>query len=103
MTDKLTHTYNTQMGTAKEKLGTMVGNEGLAAAGAEQRTRAEAARHAALTEKKGEGAEQALQGEVERGIGRITGDDDLRQHGAAKTSEGTTKMKSADRAMGHTE
>ncbi|KAG0231798.1 hypothetical protein BGW42_008631 [Actinomortierella wolfii] len=100
MTDKISHTYNTQMGSAKEKVGTMIGNEDLAAAGAEQRARAEAAHQAAMMEKKNEGAQQTLQGEVERRMGRLTDDDDLRQHGAAKVDAGASQMKSAERAMG---
>ncbi|KAF9978651.1 hypothetical protein BGZ73_001304 [Actinomortierella ambigua] len=100
MTDKISHTYNTQVGATKEKVGTMTGNENLAAAGAEQRARAEAAHQAAMTQKRGEGAQQTLQGEVERRIGRLTGDEDLQQHGAAKADAGSAKMKAAEQAMG---
>ncbi|KAF9162027.1 hypothetical protein BGX21_002018 [Mortierella sp. AD011] len=88
MTDRLSNTYNSTMGGAKQTVGEAIGNESLAASGSEQKARAEAAQAAADARTHAEGAAHKIGGKVEQTVGSLTGDQSMQSHGRANEIKG---------------
>ncbi|KAF9109892.1 hypothetical protein BGX30_008204, partial [Mortierella sp. GBA39] len=55
MTDRISNTYNSTLGGAKQTIGETIGNTNLAASGAQQKAQADAAQRAADAKTNAEG------------------------------------------------
>ncbi|KAG0269975.1 hypothetical protein DFQ27_001236 [Actinomortierella ambigua] len=89
MTDRMSNTYNSAMGTVKENLGSAIGNEGLAAAGSEQRTRADVNQKKADAKTHAEGLQNKAKGEIQKGVGSVTDNTSQEAKGHANAALGT--------------
>ncbi|KAF9168600.1 hypothetical protein DFQ26_004234 [Actinomortierella ambigua] len=89
MTDRMSNTYNSAMGTVKENLGSAIGNEGLAAAGSEQRTRADVNQKKADAKTHAEGLQNKAKGEIQKGVGAVTDNTSQEAKGHANAALGT--------------
>ncbi|KAF9421918.1 hypothetical protein BGZ76_003927 [Entomortierella beljakovae] len=88
MTERLSNTANSYIGSAKQSIGSALGNENLAASGAEQKAKADAAQAAADAKTHMEGAGHQVQGTVEQSVGSITGDASMEARGHANKAKG---------------
>ncbi|KAG0237281.1 hypothetical protein BGW41_000239 [Actinomortierella wolfii] len=88
MTDRLTNAANQYIGSAKQTLGNTIGNESLAASGAEQRARGEAAQKAAEAKTHAEGLQNKAKGEVQQKVGELTNDTSMQAKGAGNAALG---------------
>ncbi|KAF9998248.1 hypothetical protein BGZ79_008084 [Entomortierella chlamydospora] len=88
MTDRLSNTANTYIGSAKQTVGEAIGNESLATSGSEQKARAEAAQAAATARTHAEGAAHKIGGKVEQTVGSLTGDESMQSQGRANEIKG---------------
>ncbi|KAG0231797.1 hypothetical protein BGW42_008630 [Actinomortierella wolfii] len=88
MTDRMSNTYNSTIGTAKEKIGSAIGNESLAASGAEQRARGETAQKAADAKTHTEGLQNKARGEIQKNVGSLTDNTSQQAKGHANVALG---------------
>ncbi|KAF9978652.1 hypothetical protein BGZ73_001305 [Actinomortierella ambigua] len=72
MTERLSNTYNSAMGTVKENLGSAIGSESLAASGSEQRARADVKQKTADAQTHAEGIQNKAKGEIQKNVGSLT-------------------------------
>ncbi|KAG0286133.1 hypothetical protein BGZ97_007544, partial [Linnemannia gamsii] len=66
MTDRISNTANSYIGGVKQTIGETVGNNSLAASGAQQKAQADAAQKAADAKTHAEGVGHKIQGEVQQ-------------------------------------
>ncbi|GJJ76953.1 hypothetical protein EMPS_09312 [Entomortierella parvispora] len=85
MTDRLSNTYNSTMGGAKETVGRAVGNESLAGSGAAQKAEAQSKQSAQDAETHAKGLGHNIQGAAQKAVGGATNDRSMeaRGHGNA--------------------
>ncbi|KAF9978656.1 hypothetical protein BGZ73_001309 [Actinomortierella ambigua] len=88
MTDRLNNTANQFIGAAKENVGHAIGNPNLAASGAEQRARGEAAQKMADAKTHAEGLQNKAKGEIQQKVGEVTGNNSMRAKGAGNAALG---------------
>ncbi|KAG0237283.1 hypothetical protein BGW41_000241 [Actinomortierella wolfii] len=88
MTDRMSNTYNSTIGTAKEKIGSAIGSESLAASGAEQRARGETAQKAADAKTHAEGLQNKAKGEIQKNVGSLTDNTSQQAKGHANVALG---------------
>ncbi|KAK3839708.1 MAG: hypothetical protein J3R72DRAFT_525197 [Linnemannia gamsii] len=83
ISDKVSNTYNSTMGGAKQTLGETLGNTNLAASGAQQKAQADAAQKAADAKTHAEGLGHKAKGEVQQNVGSMTGNTGMEARGHA--------------------
>ncbi|KAG0361837.1 hypothetical protein BGZ54_008910 [Gamsiella multidivaricata] len=88
VTDKIANTANSYIGGAKQTVGETLGYPDLAASGAEQKSRADAAAAAATAQAHVEGAGHQVQGQLQQTVGSVTGDTSLEARGHANEVRG---------------
>ncbi|KAF9978655.1 hypothetical protein BGZ73_001308 [Actinomortierella ambigua] len=82
------NTTNATIGQLKETTGRMIGNESLAAAGAEQRTAAELEQHKLDSKTRMEGRQNVALGEAQKVLGALKGDDEMIARGHGNVAKG---------------
>ncbi|KAF9355110.1 hypothetical protein BGX26_006985 [Mortierella sp. AD094] len=88
ITDKISNTASSYIGSAKETLGNAIGNPTLAGEGAAQRVEAEAAQKAADAKVHSEGVVNSIQGNVQKTVGSAVGNPTLEAKGHANIAKG---------------
>ncbi|KAF9168607.1 hypothetical protein DFQ26_004241 [Actinomortierella ambigua] len=88
MSERLNNSADQLIGSAKETVGRAIGNTNLAASGAEQRTRGEAAQKVADAKTHASGLQNKATGEFQQKVGELTGDNSMRAKGAGKAALG---------------
>ncbi|KAG0010857.1 hypothetical protein BGZ81_002521 [Podila clonocystis] len=88
MTERMTNTANQYMGSAKQSIGSAIGNPDLAASGAAQKSQAEAAQRMADNKTHTEGVGHTVEGQVQQKIGSLTGDKSMEARGYANETLG---------------
>ncbi|KAF9099508.1 hypothetical protein BGX23_001653 [Mortierella sp. AD031] len=85
MTDRLSNTYDSTIGGAKETVGKTVGSEQLASSGAQQKAQAEAKQSAANAQTHAQGVGNNLKGAAQKAVGGATNNPSMeaRGHGNA--------------------
>jgi uncharacterized protein YjbJ (UPF0337 family) len=88
MTDRLSNTYNSAMGGAKETVGRVVGSENLASSGAAQKAEAQTrtSNQEAQTHAKGVG--HNIQGAAQKAVGSATDDPTMEARGHGNSALG---------------
>ncbi|KAG0152316.1 hypothetical protein CROQUDRAFT_649687 [Cronartium quercuum f. sp. fusiforme G11] len=80
------------MGNAKEKLGSMLGYEGLEHSGAQQKCKGDAEYKAAQVEGYAEGTKDRVEGKINNVIGSVTDDKSKQFEGQARHEKGLLKQ-----------
>ncbi|KAF9358262.1 hypothetical protein BGX26_002130 [Mortierella sp. AD094] len=93
MTDRISNTASSYIGGAKQTVGQTIGNESLAASGAEQKAKADAAQAAADARTHAEGAGHTVQGKVQQSVGSLTGNTSMEARGHANETKGDLERK----------
>ncbi|KAI1305594.1 hypothetical protein EDD11_004885 [Mortierella claussenii] len=93
VTNRISNTANSYIGGAKQTLGETIGNSNLAATGAEQKAKADAAQAAADAKTHAEGAGHQIQGKVQQTVGSITGNTSQQARGHANEVQGDLERK----------
>ncbi|KAG0084209.1 hypothetical protein BGZ93_007309 [Podila epicladia] len=88
MTERMTNTAKQYMGSAKESIGTAIGNPDLAASGAAQKSQAEAAQRMADQKTHAEGIGHTVEGQAQQKVGSLTGDKSMEARGHANEALG---------------
>lgn len=88
MTERLSNTANQYMGSAKESIGSAIGNPDLAASGAAQRAQAETAQRLADSKTRAEGVGHTVEGQAQKKVGSLTGDKSMEARGHANEALG---------------
>ncbi|KAI1292435.1 hypothetical protein EDD11_008732 [Mortierella claussenii] len=88
VTDRLSNTANSTIGGAKQTVGETIGSDNLAASGAQQKTKADAAQAAADAKTHAEGAGHKVQGKVQQVAGSLTGNTATEARGHANEARG---------------
>ncbi|KAF9439316.1 hypothetical protein BGZ76_003846 [Entomortierella beljakovae] len=88
MSDKITNTANSYIGSAKESLGNVLGNPTLAGEGAAQRAQAETAQKVADAKTHSEGVANSVQGNIQKTAGSVLGDHTMEAKGHANIAKG---------------
>ncbi|ORY98380.1 hypothetical protein BCR41DRAFT_401875 [Lobosporangium transversale] len=94
ISDRISNTANSYIGGAKQTVGETIGNNSLAASGAEQRAGAEARQAAADAKTHAEGAGHTAQGKVQQTVGSLTGNTSMEARGHANEVKGDLERKS---------
>ncbi|KAF9137571.1 hypothetical protein BGX30_010107 [Mortierella sp. GBA39] len=102
MTDRICNTFNSTLGGAKQTIGETIGNNNLAASGAQQKAQADAAQKAADAKTHAEGVGHKVQGEVQQNVGSLTGNSDMEARGHANEVRGDLERKMTDRLANST-
>ncbi|KAG0378631.1 hypothetical protein BGX24_003245 [Mortierella sp. AD032] len=93
MTDRISNTANSYIGGAKQTIGETIGNNNLAASGAQQKAQADATQKAADAKTHAEGLGHKLQGSVQQNVGSLTGNTDMQARGIANEVRGDMERK----------
>ncbi|KAH7049815.1 hypothetical protein BKA57DRAFT_461296 [Linnemannia elongata] len=93
MTDRISNTANSYIGGAKQTIGETIGNNNLAASGAQQKAQADAAQKAADAKTHAEGVGHKVQGEVQQNVGSLTGNTSMEARGHANEVRGDLERK----------
>ncbi|KAF9128475.1 hypothetical protein BG015_004332 [Linnemannia schmuckeri] len=93
MTDRLSNTYNSTVGGAKQTIGETIGNNSLAASGAQQKAQADAAQKAADAKTHTEGIGHKVQGNIQQNVGSLTGNTSMEARGHANEVRGDLERK----------
>ncbi|KAF9439329.1 hypothetical protein BGZ76_003859 [Entomortierella beljakovae] len=93
VSDRLTNNANSYIGGTKQSVGQTIGNENLAATGAEQKAKADTAQAAADARTHAEGAGHQVQGKVQQTVGSLTGDTSMETSGHANVARGDLERK----------
>ncbi|KAF9426931.1 hypothetical protein BGZ94_005783 [Podila epigama] len=88
MTEKLSNTYNSAIGGAKESIGKVTGNQNLAGSGAAQKSEAQVAQQRADAERHAKGVGHNIQGAAQRVAGSATHDHSLEARGHGNSALG---------------
>ncbi|KAF9290266.1 hypothetical protein BGZ68_007490 [Mortierella alpina] len=88
MTDRLSNTYNSAMGGAKQTVGNTLGNEQLAGSGAQQKAQAEAKQAAQTAQTHAQGVGNNVKGAAEKAVGGATGDHSMEARGHGNSALG---------------
>lgn len=88
MTDRLSNTYNSTVGGAKETVGRAVGNESLAGSGAAQKAEAQANQRAQEAQTKAKGVAHNIEGAAQKAVGGATNDHSLEARGHGNSALG---------------
>jgi uncharacterized protein YjbJ (UPF0337 family) len=88
MTERLSNTANSYIGSAKQTLGETIGHSDLAANGAAQKAQAESAQRLADAKTRADGLGLKVQGEAEAKVGSLTGDKAMEARGQANEAMG---------------
>ncbi|KAF9567898.1 hypothetical protein EC968_003134 [Mortierella alpina] len=91
MTDRLSNTYNSTMGGAKQTVGNALGNESLAGSGAQQKGEAEARRTAQNAQTHAEGMGDSMKGAAQKAVGGATNDHSMEAKGHGNSALGDVK------------
>ncbi|KAF9380078.1 hypothetical protein CPB97_008595 [Podila verticillata] len=91
MTERLSNTANQYMGSAKESIGSAIGNTDLAASGAAQRAQAEAAQRLADNKTHAEGLGHTVEGQTQKKVGALTGDKSMEARGYGNEALGNVQ------------
>ncbi|KAH7049788.1 hypothetical protein BKA57DRAFT_461231 [Linnemannia elongata] len=93
MTDRISNTFNSTVGGAKQTIGETIGNNNLAASGAQQKAQADAAQKAADAKTHAEGVGHKVQGEIQQNVGSLTGNTSMEARGHANEVRGDLERK----------
>ncbi|KAF9903365.1 Alpha-ketoglutarate-dependent dioxygenase alkB 7, mitochondrial [Linnemannia zychae] len=93
MTDRISNTFNSAVGGAKQSIGETIGNPNLAASGAEQKAQADAAQKAADAKTHAEGIGHKIQGQVQQTVGSAVGNNSMEARGHANEVRGDLERK----------
>ncbi|KAF9083669.1 hypothetical protein BGX29_002968 [Mortierella sp. GBA35] len=93
VSEKVSNTANSYMGGAKQSIGETIGNNNLAASGAQQKAQAEAAKKAAEAKVHSQGVGHKIQGEIQQNVGSLTGDTSMEARGHANEVRGDLERK----------
>ncbi|KAG0244687.1 hypothetical protein B0O80DRAFT_462154 [Mortierella sp. GBAus27b] len=88
MTEKLSNTYNSAMGGAKETVGRVVGSEGLASSGAAQRAQAQTDQSNKDAQTHAKGLGNNIQGAAQKAMGNATNDPAMEARGHGNSALG---------------
>ncbi|KAI1320932.1 hypothetical protein EDD11_009255 [Mortierella claussenii] len=88
MTDRISNTANSYIGGAKQSIGETIGNNNLAASGAEQKAQADARQAAADAKTHTEGVGHKIEGKAQQTVGSITGNTSQQARGHANEAKG---------------
>ncbi|ORZ18289.1 hypothetical protein BCR41DRAFT_352145 [Lobosporangium transversale] len=89
LSDRVSNTANSYVGGAKQTIGETLGNNNLAASGAQQKSEAEARQAAADAKTHAEGIGHTAQGKVQQTVGSLTGNTSQQARGHANETQGT--------------
>ncbi|KAF8925258.1 hypothetical protein BGZ47_003404 [Haplosporangium gracile] len=89
--DGLSNTANSYMGGAKQTIGETIGNNNLAASGAQQKAQADAAQKAADARTHAEGVGNKVKGSMQQNVGSMTGNTSMEARGHANETRGDMK------------
>ncbi|KAF9354519.1 hypothetical protein BGX26_007655 [Mortierella sp. AD094] len=93
ISDRLSNTADSYIGGTKQTVGQTIGNESLAAGGAEQKSKAETAQAAADAKTHAEGAGHKVGGKAQQAVGSLTGDHSMQARGHANEAQGDIERK----------
>ncbi|KAF9149748.1 hypothetical protein BG015_008444 [Linnemannia schmuckeri] len=93
MTDRISNTFNSAVGGAKQTIGETIGNNNLAASGAQQKAQADAAQKAADAKTHTEGIGHKVQGNIQQNVGSLTGNNSMEARGHANEVRGDLERK----------
>ncbi|KAF9271856.1 hypothetical protein BGZ88_005519 [Linnemannia elongata] len=93
MTDRISNTFNSTVGGAKQTIGETIGNNNLAASGAQQKAQADAAQKAADAKTNAEGVGHKVQGNIQQNVGSLTGNTSMEARGHANEVRGDLERK----------
>ncbi|KAI1315494.1 hypothetical protein EDD11_000727 [Mortierella claussenii] len=88
MTDRLSNTYNSTVGGAKQTLGNAVGNDRLAGSGAAQKAEAQAKQQAVDAKTHAQGVGHNVEGAAQKAVGGLTNDHSLEAKGHGNSALG---------------
>ncbi|KAF9115986.1 hypothetical protein BGX27_005423 [Mortierella sp. AM989] len=88
LSDKISNTANSYMGSAKETLGNAIGNPTLAGEGAAQRVQADTAQKVADAKIHSEGVTNSVTGNVQKTVGSAIGNPTMEARGHANIAKG---------------
>ncbi|KAF9150660.1 hypothetical protein BG015_007506 [Linnemannia schmuckeri] len=88
ISEKVSNTANSYIGGAKQTIGETIGNNNLAASGAQQKAQADAAAQAATAKAHTEGLGHKAKGEVQQNVGSLTGNTSMEARGHANEVRG---------------
>ena len=88
MTDRLSNTYNSTVGGAKETVGRTIGNESLAGAGATQKAQAQAQQRNLEAQNQAKGVTHNIQGAAQKAVGGATNDHTMEARGHGNSALG---------------
>ncbi|CAO3567756.1 unnamed protein product [Mortierella alpina] len=88
MADRLSNTYNSTMGGAKETVGNALGNESLAGSGAQQQAQAQAKQKAQDAQTHAEGMGNNIKGAAQKAVGGVTNDHSMEAKGHGNSALG---------------
>ncbi|KAF9150659.1 hypothetical protein BG015_007505 [Linnemannia schmuckeri] len=91
MTDRISNAFNSTVGGAKQSIGETIGNNNLAASGAQQKAQADAAQKAADAKTHAEGVGNKVKGSVQQNVGSMTGNTSMEARGHANEVRGDMK------------
>ncbi|KAG0329466.1 hypothetical protein BGZ99_001852 [Dissophora globulifera] len=88
MTDRLSNTYNSTVGGAKETIGRAVGSEGLAGSGAAQKASGQTAQANQNAETHTKGIGHNIEGAAQKAVGGATNDHSMEARGHGNSALG---------------
>ncbi|KAG0284889.1 hypothetical protein BGZ96_010792, partial [Linnemannia gamsii] len=88
MTDRLSNTYNSTVGGAKQTVGNTVGSEQLASSGAQQKAQADAKQSAADAQTHAQGVGNNIKGAAQKVVGGATNDNSMEARGHGNSALG---------------
>ncbi|KAG0309324.1 hypothetical protein BGZ98_003439 [Dissophora globulifera] len=90
---KMSNTMNSYVGGAKQTIGETIGNQNLAASGAQQKAQADAAQAAADARTHAEGVGHKIEGQTQQTVGSMTGNTSMEARGHANEIKGDMERK----------
>ncbi|KAK3814388.1 MAG: hypothetical protein J3Q66DRAFT_346367 [Benniella sp.] len=93
MTDRLSNTYNSAMGGAKETVGRVVGSENLASSGAAQKAQAQTSQSNQDAQTHAKGIGHNIEGAAQKVVGSATDDHSMEARGHGNSALGDVQRK----------
>ncbi|KAF9960593.1 hypothetical protein BGZ72_006493 [Mortierella alpina] len=95
MTERLSNTYNSTMGGAKQTVGNAVGSEQLAGSGAQQKAQADAKQAAQNAQTHAQGVGNNIKGAAQKAVGGATNDQSMEARGHGNSAIGDAQRNGA--------
>jgi len=93
MAERLSNTYNSTVGGAKETVGHAVGNQSLAGSGATQKAEAQAKQRTEDAQTHAKGVGHNVEGAAQKAVGNVTNDHSLEARGHGNSALGDVERK----------